>query len=304
MSTTRRSLLRRSAALLALTVSTAAALAVGYAEVHGDAAPLRDRTAPAILDVTAARGALVEAHEAAENAPGDGAFRVHIAVASQSVARAAGADVRGASGLRALETVSGLIVSYSGLLEQADREEAEPALRDAYLYYAGTTLNRGDDGILDRLDALQDDQHATLAAQASFDRPSRLAWAVAVLSFLGLVALLVETQLFLRRRFRRRYNLGLLGATATLLIAFLALTALTAQTHAAMAASRDQLADLREHPDGRSSRPIAAKVENEMNRTEAWDGLTGFVPVLGLALAAQTGAGLWPRIDQYRFRSR
>ena len=61
MSDTRRALVRRTAAMLALTAAAVGALFAAYGGVHGTAAPLREETAPAILDVTAAQNALHQA---------------------------------------------------------------------------------------------------------------------------------------------------------------------------------------------------------------------------------------------------
>ncbi len=328
MSATRSGLLRRSVALAVLVVAVVGALFVAYTEVHGDAAPLREDTAPAILDVTAAQNALIEANKIVEDttaqAQGElvdtgGSYRVQISVANQSLARAAEASVRGESGLRQLETVTGLIVYFAGWLEKADQEPVDTPLREAYEYYADQMLTKNDDGILDRLDELQEEQNDVLARQAAFDWPSRLVWAAALLLGAALLVLLVETQFrFLRRRFRRRLNAGLLVATAMVLAVLGVLTVVTVQTQNAKAATRDQLdqelidpwkplsvaKEAFINPDdvSESVRRAAARVDAEMSGTDRWDGLAGPIPLLGLLIAAPGALGLWPRIDQYRFR--
>ncbi|WP_183091618.1 hypothetical protein [Streptomyces radicis] len=328
MSTTRRALVLRALALLILTVATMASLFTAYTGVHSQAAPVRERTAPAILDVTAAQNALLQSFDAVrDSGTGElvstgGGYRVQIAVANQSLARAAGAAVGGEPGLRALETVTGLIVSYSGFLEQADRHRTDAALRDGYLWYAEGTLSRDLDGILDRLDSLQDQQYDVLDGQVSFDRGAQLAWGATLLSAAALLLVLIETQVLLRRRFRRRYNLGLLGATATLLIALGGAVHVTAETQSALDAAGHSLRENLVSPwvpvtgdaDTQRRGPAedvsdsvqntAREVDDAMSGTDAWEGLAGLVPVLGLLLAGQMARGLWPRFDEYRFRAR
>ncbi|MDT0309032.1 hypothetical protein RM780_19000 [Streptomyces sp. DSM 44917] len=334
MSDTRRSLVRRSAALLALTAATVVVLFAAYRGVHDTAAPLREETAPAILDVTAARNALREAGAVSREGPGSGGFRVQIAVANQSLARAAEAGVLGEPGLRTLETVTGLIVSFSGWLELADRLPDEAPLREAYLHYAEHMLtgSGSGSGILERLDTLQtgrpgppeeggvDGQADVLADQASFGWPLRAAWALALLGTAALVALLAETQVFLHRRFRRLLNPWLLAATLTLVLGVAALAVLAAQTHDAKAASRADLAGIlaasEPAPGGagsrdtdtdsvaRTIRTTAEEVAADMRDTDWRAGLTGLVPILGLVLVAQVTLGVAPRIAEYRYRSR
>ncbi|MGP3972174.1 hypothetical protein [Streptomyces sp. 6N223] len=189
MSTTRRWLVRRTVALLALTATTAATLLAAYGGVHRHVEPLRTQISPAILEVTAARKALFAAHGVAtttlessnfELVGTGGTYRTQIAVANQSLSRAAEAGVAGESGLRQLQTVAGLIVAYSGWIEQADRSRNASALRDAYLFYAQDTLD-GIENLLTR--EIQELQKEELARQAS---PTWLVW-----SALGLAALLV-----------------------------------------------------------------------------------------------------------------
>ncbi|MGK5529760.1 hypothetical protein [Streptomyces sp. URMC 129] len=325
MSGTRRSLVRRTGALVGLTVATVAALLAAYTGVHGGAGPLRDETAPAILDVTAAQNALRQAGAATRDAPGG--YRVQIAVANQSLARAAEAGVLGESGLSTLETVTGLIVSYGGWLEQADRLPEDSPLREAYLYYAERMLT-GDGtgtGILERLETLQTGRPApgggagqadVLADQAAFGWSLRLAWGAALLCAAVLVAALLETQLFLLRRFRRRVNPALLAATLTVVLGVAALIVLTVQTQNAKAASRDDLTAILSAADDASGagqapelvshtiRTTAEEVGSHMTNTDWRAGLTGAIPVLGLLLAAEVTLGIRPRLAEYRFRSR
>ncbi|TDC74948.1 hypothetical protein [Streptomyces hainanensis] len=327
MTGTRRALSRRLILLLALTTAAVAALFFAYAGVHRGAGPVRDGTAPAILDVTTAQDALRQANDAARNAlesgqsalvGAGGGYRIHLAVANQSLAGAAEGDVTGDTGLRALQTVSGLIVAYSGWIERAATVPDDSPLLDAYLHYADTMLNRPVTGILARLDDLQAGQRTTLADQTTFGWPGRLSWAAALLLCAALAGALLETQRFLRHRFRRRHHPWLLGATAVTLAAGALLAAGTVQTQHAKDASRDQLAATvgtwrstsGDEPTATPAdvagaiRHTAQEVETEMRDTDWLAGLTGWVPALGPVLGALILRGLLPRLAEYRYRTR
>ncbi|TDC25084.1 hypothetical protein E1265_07900 [Streptomyces sp. 8K308] len=327
MSDTRRGLLGRLALLLALTCVAVAALFTAYAGVHRDAGAVRHGTAPAILDITTAQDALRLANAAAREALESGqgtlvgagsGYRIQLAVANQSLAGAAEGDVAGDAGLRVLQTVSGLIVAYSGWIERAAAASQDPDLRGAYLHYADTMLNREDSGILARLDRLQTEQRAELATQTVFGWPERLTWAAALLTSAALVDRLRETQRFLRRRFRRRHNPWLFGATLALLAACALLALGTVQTQCAKDESRGDLAETvdiwqsvaggeaagRQEDVARSIRGTAEEVETEMRDTGWRVGLTGWVPALAPALATLIVCGMAPRIAEYRFRVR
>ncbi|KAA2253894.1 hypothetical protein F0L68_31995 [Solihabitans fulvus] len=194
------------------------------------------RTSAAILDVTAAQDALARADVAAVASFAGGGVELagpgqdhqaQIAVASQDLARAAGEQVTGDEGSRALQLVGGLLVEYTGLIEHADAELAQhhDLLGVADLWSA-TRLLHQDEGILAKLDQLRAAQQDALHRQLStgwLDRAAALWWA---LPGLALLALLVVTQAFLRRRFGRAVNPALLLATA-LVVALLGVASLT-----------------------------------------------------------------------------
>ncbi|WP_046497524.1 hypothetical protein [Streptomyces odonnellii] len=316
MSVTRRSLQRRATVLLALITLAVLTLFLAYDGVHGDAAGLRSRTAPAILDVAAAQTALRKADESARAAPYSGpaetvgtgsGYRIQIAAASQSLARAAEGGVAGEAGLRTLQTVTGLVVAYTGLIEQADRSPAGSELRAGYLHYADSMLNRPDVGILARLQSLQTEQSEVLSAQTSLDWFTRTVWGVALLLCAALVAVLAETQLFLRRRFRRRHNVSLLSATVLLGLALAALAVFTVQTQTAKDLSHGQLTRAaRQYSTGAVSETtteVAEEVAAELGDTGWRAGLIGWVPLLGPLLGALVVRGMQPRIAEYRYRT-
>jgi hypothetical protein len=324
MSGTRRSLTLRLTALLALTVTAAGALLMAYAGVHRSSAPLRIDSASAMLDVTAAQTALVLANSAAQDSLRTGrgelvgtgtAYRTQIMVANNSLARTAQSNVAGESGRRALQTVVGLITAYTGWIEQASRSQADSRLRTAYLHYADRMLTRSDSGILARLDALQAEQRRTVDRQTAFDWPLRLGWVATGVLFLTLAGLLIETQRFVRRHFRRRVNPWLLSATLVVL-AVVPLTVFTAQSQSDMNRTREHLARTVSAWQRAESSPTevaavggtikstAKEVSTQMRNTGWRADLAGWTPVLGLLLAALIVRGLQPRITEYRYESR
>jgi hypothetical protein len=219
-----------------LTALVTAAIAVlvtsvwAFAAMHGTAAEVHTRSAPSIVGVVATRAALIEADadavdsfssgEAQLAGPGE-RYQNQIAVASQSLAQVAENNVAGDQASQTIQLVEGLLVAYTGLIEQADahyRQDVDRALGAADLWYASHLLHADTDGILAQLDTLLGEEKKALADQLSSGGMNVLwvyAWAVPVAI---LLALLVVTQVFLRRRFRRVVNPPLAGATALLLV--------------------------------------------------------------------------------------
>ena len=249
VSTTRRDLIRLRLGLLGLTVVVLALSAWSFAATQTTLTTVRDQTAPAVLDVASARAALMQAHSAAVNSfvhqgaqlvgPGE-QYATDLAVAEQDLARAAGDNAGGATGSGELQLLAGLLTTYSGWMSQASTHYsvAAPVPYLSDLWYAARSLY-GDDQTLAHLETLADTQRQELDRQLSEgwqDPITVLAWALPALALLGL---LVHTQLYLWRKFGRRFNPGLLGATA-LLLALMAATSsefvLAGQAHAATTA--------------------------------------------------------------------
>lgn len=120
---------------------------------------------------------------------------------------------------RKLELVNGLVVSYTAQIQQAhaDLQQDHRSLSLVYLRNASALLHQ-DDGILANLSELRGLEERVLQRQRSS------AWAAGATSLLwllpvvALAALLVRTDVLVRRRFRRRLNAGLLAAFAALLV--------------------------------------------------------------------------------------
>ncbi|MFJ3646394.1 hypothetical protein [Streptomyces murinus] len=300
-STTAHDLAVRHRLLLALAALLTLSLFLSYEGVHGDADPLRTSSAPAVLSLDTALYALGQAEADAGAATPTSDFQKQISVAAQSVAAAAGDDAGGPSARQALQTVAALITVYAVKVQQAQQQPAGGVLREAYLSYATSVLADPGSGILPRLKVLQAQRRAAVHRQTSFGPLLWCGWAVTLLLALALVCCLLETQLFLRRRLRRRYNRGLLGAGA-LLLAGLAVTLLfTVWTHTGMADTRRLL-----------DRPLSGRELNHAGRATAAyladTGLraaaAGWILIGGILVMALAETGLRRHLDEYRFRPR
>ncbi|MGW4401655.1 hypothetical protein ACWEHA_40680 [Amycolatopsis nivea] len=355
---TRQALVRIRAVLLAGTVL---ALVTSYLAVSGvvrTADRISSATSRAILEVAAARDALVSADAAAIASFASGEAKLagpgqeyenRMAAASQSLARVAEFN-QADTGTGTLQTVEGLVASYSGAMGQADAHFRQPGgelVGLADLWYASLLLH-GRDNVLDLLGELQKDERAALDTQISGTRMSAGPLILWLLPPIVLLALLVSAQVFLRQRFRRRLNLPLLGATVLGLgvIAGLLLAAALAGRLDTVRSNVDQAVVVREksieaaNADGHArlatllyqrcgppgcgstvddfrrkalSASTAAPAQNAITSaaravtsagTAATEsgGLSVLVPAALILAGALTVAGLYRRIDEYRYR--
>lgn len=192
--------------------------------VHGTVETARTTTIPAILDVLAARAALVKADGAAIENFRTGEVRLsgpglqhqnQLTLASQSLAQVAENNTAGPSSSQRLQLLEGLLESYSSLIGQAHAHFGTAA-GTADLWSASRLLHAGDSPILDELDKLLQDQTTALnnqIAKSSMTSGTLLVWIVPIVA---LFVLLSATQVFLKRRFRRAINPLLLLATVVL----------------------------------------------------------------------------------------
>jgi hypothetical protein len=351
-STTRRDLLRLRLGLLGLTVVVLAMSVWSFAATQSVLGTVRDRTAPAVLDVAAARSALMQAHSAAVGSfvhqgatlvgPGE-EYTADLAVAEQDLARAAGDNAGGSTGSGELQLIAGLLTTYSGWMSQAGTHfrDGTPALYATDLWYAARSLY-GSEQTLAHIEHLADLQRTELDQQLSggwLNPWTVLAWAVpsAALAFL-----LWFTQHYLWRKFGRRFNLALLGASA-LLVLLIAATAsqflLAGRAQTAGAALTSYVTSTDQQSDAVSAdaqhslilfvratcdqtgcgatlpdTPPPQQLTLPPTTTTASAITTGFtdatdlgwllvlIPVLALGVAGLSLVGLQPRIDEYRYR--
>ncbi|MFD4669999.1 hypothetical protein ACFWNN_09705 [Lentzea sp. NPDC058450] len=228
-STTRRSLLRLRAALLGVTVLVLLSSWYFFDTVHDTIDTVRDRSTPALMEAAIARSALAEADSLAIRSfssgqaeligPGD-RYQNQIAVASQSIAQVAEDSTLGEEGSRQLRVVAGLVVAYTGWIEQADAHYrqggAGRSLAAVDLWYASRLLHEPETGVLAQFDKLAQDQHGALGEQISDSATTFWRAALVAVPIIALFVLLVVTQRFLRRRFRRAWNPLLAFATVVL----------------------------------------------------------------------------------------
>ncbi|MEV6848570.1 hypothetical protein [Actinoplanes sp. NPDC051411] len=250
-STTRRTLWRLLAALLGLTVAVLAASVSVMAGTSRTAETVRSRSAPSILELAGVRTAMIRADAAAIDSfrtgrarlagPGDD-YQRYLATATQGLAQAAGDIVAGETSSLRIQLVEGQIVSYTGLVGQADahyRQDSHDSLATDYLWYASLMLH-DDGGILDQIDGLTADESSALAGRLSsgwLSPAATLLWVVPILALLGA---LIYTQRFLRVRFRRRLNAWLLVGTV-LLVALAGGTSLALVSKSRLAQTRTAL---------------------------------------------------------------
>jgi hypothetical protein len=228
-STTRARLHRLRAALLGTTLLALVSSWYAFDNVQDTIDTVRDRTAPALLEAAAARSALAEADSLAINSfstgeaqlvgPGD-RYQNRIAVASQSIAQVAEDNTLGEAGSKQLRVVAGLVVAYTGWIEQADAHYRQGGgtteLAAVDLWYASRLLHEPKTGVLAQFEQLVQAQQDALRGQ--LDDSSTTFWRAVLVAvpIVALLVLLVVAQHFLRRRFRRAWNLPLLFATVVL----------------------------------------------------------------------------------------
>lgn len=300
-STTAHDLTVRHRLLLALSILLTLSLFVSYQGVHGDANPLRTSSAPAVLSLDTALYALGQAQRDAGAAAPTSDFQKQISVAAQSLAAAAADDVGGAADRQALQTVAGLITVYSVKVQQSQLQPDGSVLREAYLSYATSILTERDSGIQARLEALRGQQRATVHRQTSFGPLLWLAWSATGLLTLVVAAALLETQRFLRHRFRRRYNRHLLAALVLLSAGVGTAVLFTVWTRQGMADTRtllDRALPGPQIPD--AGRNAATYLAGTGLRAAA----AVWILIGGILLMALAETGLRRHIDDYRFRPR
>lgn len=185
-----------------------------------------DGTNPAYLASLAAHAALSDTDRAAWQSfrsgearligPGQ-LYRDDITTAGENLVRLAELDTTGATGRQMLLAVNGQLVTYQGLVEQADAtyRQGSDELGYAYLTYSSNLLH-GSGGLLSRIDEIAELNRRALYGEAGSAWVEPASLLVVVVASGVLLGHLVRVQVFVSRAFRRTVNPPLLGATLLL----------------------------------------------------------------------------------------
>lgn len=314
---------------------------------HSTAGSVRDSAAPAYLDVIEAQAVLSDADravwqslrsgEAQFTGPGQ-QYESDITTAEQDLQQLAGIDGRDSTRSRLLQTLTGQLVTYEGLVEQADAADradtaSGPAsshdLGYAYMGYAGQAL-RGEGGLLSTLNTLSALDQQALRRQSGSLWADPVLFALVAAAGIAMLGMVISVQLFLRRRFRRTVSPPLLLA-ATLVCGLLAWTATALfPADAALAKARDtalphvvkiwqaqtravdaQALVLQDSARGNpadaagalnltAARPASATFDSDLATGQQTEGLLFGIPLSAAMIAALVFIAIKPRLDEYR----
>ncbi len=315
--------------------------------LHGTVLSVRASTSPALLDAIAARAALSDADRSAWQSfrsgeaqlAGPGAqYQNDITTTGQDLEQLATFEPSGSTGSQQLQTVSGQLVNYQGLVEQADAaNRADIALGSgskhdlgyAYLTYASSSLRNPQGGLLASIDQLAaDDQRALDGELTSPWTAPALLLVFGAAAVLGL-GCLIAAQSFVRRRFRRAVSPPVLLAAVLLcgLSAWVGLVTLHADSAFADARtkalpaltgiwrSQARAVDAEaaafqssaNAPGGTSgglsvtqTQPARTALDSDLASAAGTGGLVIGIPVLAATIAGLAFLGLKPRLDEYR----
>ncbi|MFE7620268.1 hypothetical protein [Streptomyces sp. NPDC057496] len=251
-SRTRRLLERHRAALVLVALVSMAALLLSYRQVQSAAGEMRTRGAPAVQGVAATQLALLRAHEEARGSVADhiadvvgaGArYETQLAAADQGLTRLADVQIDGERGRGALETVNGVLTSYSASITPAvTKYVSDDPMREEKFAEADTLLTRKDTGVVPRLDVLQGHQMERVDLLSSAGTFQRAGWVVAGTGLLAMALLTLSALWLLRTRCGHSLDLCLLvSLAATVFLAVVPLTA-TVVTLDRLDTARDGLA--------------------------------------------------------------
>lgn len=251
---------RRMLVLPALAVVSLALCAAAYSDVHGRTERLRDRTAPALVDLAQARTSLELAQTQAElrllTAKQAGlvelgeTYRSLLTEASQSLNRVAQSRALHKGQEQELRVVSGLVVAYGDKIAWADRHRTSRVLRDAGVAYAADMLG-GEHGtpgqkptaILDRIEKLESELRRQADDLAAWSLLTLSAAAAAALVAVLFAVTAVGTSVFLRDRLRL-ISAQLVVASVPVLLTPVLLAVGGAQEHAAQQRVRTAVGEL------------------------------------------------------------
>ncbi|MEU9563602.1 hypothetical protein AB0D16_16430 [Streptomyces sp. NPDC048161] len=250
-SRTRRLLEWHLAAMLVAALVSMSALLVSYREVQISAGEMRSRGAPAVQGVAATQLALLRAHKEAEasvhsgiaDVVGAGArYENQLAAADQGLSRLSDVQIDGDRGRGVLETVNGVLTSYSSSITPgAVKYVSDEPMQTEKFTEAEMLLTRAGTGVVPRLDVLQGHQMARIDTLSSLNPLQWSGWAAAELGLLVLVLITLSALWVLRTRCGHSLDLCLLASL--LGVVFLATGPLiaTSTTQDRLATARDGL---------------------------------------------------------------
>ena len=228
---------RTSTPVLLRRLSILVAVAAGMLTLVGTAAvvltrntvdSVGHRTVPAIIDSQKIHEALADADRSAANDFLSGGVEVggprqqyqsDISTVTSELEQAAEHNSVGSQGSSVLQRVSAKVTEYTGMVETARAyNRVGYPVGATYLRTASRLMHDPKTGILVDIDALDRLNNQDLGRENARMWVAAGALAGFYLVALGLLALLVYTQGFLRARFRRRRNPRVLAATALLVL--------------------------------------------------------------------------------------
>ena len=222
-------LLRRLSILVA--VAAAMLTLVGTAAVvltRNTVDSVGHRTVPAIIDSQKIHEALADADRSAANDFLSGGVEVggprqqyqsDISTVTSELEQAAEHNSVGSQGSTVLQRVSAKVTEYTGMVETARAyNRVGYPVGATYLRTASRLMHDPKTGILVDIDALDRLNNQDLGRENAQMWVAAGALAGFYLVALGVLAMLVYTQGFLRARFRRRRNPRVLAATALLIV--------------------------------------------------------------------------------------
>ena len=199
-----------------------AAVVIARAEVNS----FGYRTAPAVANALRLHAYLADADRLAANdfllgSQGDNEkrqeYELDIAAAVRELEQTAELNEPGGQAREQLQQISAMLIQYTGMVETARANAHFTSQAGAtYLRQASTLMHKPHDGILARVDTLttaSSNNQAVDGTRLRFLMGTMVAFFVIALALLGL---LVYTQAFLRRRFRRRSSPPILAAMVLL----------------------------------------------------------------------------------------
>ncbi|MFI6695448.1 hypothetical protein ACIBLA_27615 [Streptomyces sp. NPDC050433] len=221
---------------LALTVLALAGTA--YLDLHDRTQQLRERYAPAMVELAQARTSLALAHTEAELRLGDNGkdpllqtdlvglgerYPSLLTEAAQSLNNAAQTEALRTAQEQEVRVVSGLVVAYDDWIGWADSHQESPPLRAAGLNYASSLLGDAGKGadpttVLRRISTLEEELKADASELSGWSALSVVTASGALLALLVIVFAVVGTLDFIQAQLRVRSLALALYALPVLLV--------------------------------------------------------------------------------------